>query len=138
MILIMTELQAVLLEMLKEIDGICKKNDITYYLIGGSALGAVRHNGFLPWDDDADIVMTRENWLRFEEIIDSELPPNRELMCWERTPEYPAVFARYTNKETTCIVHSLGYSPISWGLMIDIFILTPIPNEPAKRKKFHQ
>lgn len=134
----MTELQAVLLEMLKEIDGICKKHDITYYLIGGSALGAVRHNGFLPWDDDADIVMTRENWLRFKDIIDSELPPDRELMCWERTPEYPAVFARYTNKKTTCIIHSLSYSPISWGLMIDIFILTPIPNEPIKRKKFHQ
>lgn len=133
----MTELQEQLLKMLKEIDVICRKHNITYYLIGGSALGAVRHHGFIPWDDDADIVMTRDNWIKFESVIDQEIRPDRRYMTWRRTENYPAVFARYTNTETTCIVNSLSYSPIQWGLMIDIFVLTPIPNSPSKRRKFH-
>lgn len=133
----MTDLQSKLLEMLKEIDVICRKYQITYYLIGGSALGAVRHHGFIPWDDDADIVMTRDNWLKFESIIDQEIRPDRKYMTWQRTKDYPAIFARYSNTSTTCIVNSLSYSPISWGLMIDIFVLTPIPNDEHMRKKFH-
>lgn len=81
----MTDLQSKLLEMLKEIDVICRKYQITYYLIGGSALGAVRHHGFIPWDDDADIVMTRDNWLKFESIIDQEIRPDRKYMtCREQ------------------------------------------------------
>ena len=133
----MTDIQTHLLDMLKELDEICKKHNITYYLIGGSALGAIRHHGFIPWDDDADITMTWDNWLKFESIIDKELRPDRRLMTWKRTPDYPAVFARYSNVTTTCIVNSLSYSPITWGLMIDIFILTPIPNEEKARTKFH-
>ena len=58
----MTEVQQELFGLLCELDDICRANDITYYLIGGSALGAVRHHGFLPWDDDADIVLTKQNW----------------------------------------------------------------------------
>ena len=53
------DVQLVLLEMLKDIDALCKKHNIRYWLTGGSALGAVRHKGFIPWDDDADIGMLR-------------------------------------------------------------------------------
>ncbi len=133
----MTDLQQKLLEMLKEIDVICKKHDITYYLIGGSALGAVRHHGFIPWDDDADIVMTIDNLRKFESVIDQEIRPDRKYMTWKRANGYPLMFGKYINTNTTCIADSLRYSSIDWGLMIDIFVLTPIPNSARERKKFH-
>ena len=51
--------------LIKEIDTICRKYDITYYAEGGSVIGALRHHGFIPWDDDMDIVMTRDNYYKF-------------------------------------------------------------------------
>ena len=64
------QLQLVLLQMLKDIDEVCQKNDIPYWMTGGSALGAVRHKGFIPWDDDADIGMMREDYERFLKVVD--------------------------------------------------------------------
>ena len=62
------DVQMVLLEMLKDIDQLCRKHDIPYFLNGGSALGAVRHKGFIPWDDDADISMIIEDYRKFQAI----------------------------------------------------------------------
>ena len=58
----LTVLQEKMFELVLEIDAICKKNHIVYYLTGGSVLGAVRHGGFIPWDDDIDIMMTRQEF----------------------------------------------------------------------------
>ena len=79
----MNRRQHYLLEMLKEIDSICKKNGIQYFLIGGSLIGALRSEGFLPWDDDADICMTYDNYLRFKEACREGLPANRALIAPE-------------------------------------------------------
>ena len=61
----MTAHQSLLLEMLKDIDTVCRKHRISYQLFAGTALGAVRHHGFIPWDDDADIIMPRREYTRF-------------------------------------------------------------------------
>ena len=84
----MTPVQENLLKLLKEIDAICKKHDITYYLAGGTALGAVRNNGFLPWDDDMDLYITRENWKKLEKVIDSEIRPDRGYASTDRNELY--------------------------------------------------
>ena len=100
----MNELQKRLLLLLKEIDEICKKNNITYYIDGGSAIGAIRHHGFIPWDDDIDIVMTRNNYNKFVQIIDKEIKPNRKFESFENNQKYTMLYARYCDKTTTSIL----------------------------------
>lgn len=76
----LNQIQAANLKMLKEIDRICRKHDISYRLDSGTLIGAVRHKGFIPWDDDADIIMRRNDWERFREVAPAELPDSMELM----------------------------------------------------------
>lgn len=66
------EIQRVLLMMLDDIDRICRDNGLDYILIGGTAIGCVRHKGFIPWDDDVDVAMTRRNYEKFREIVNAE------------------------------------------------------------------
>ena len=70
----LSAVQSVLLGFLKEVDRICRKHGIKYFLGGGTLLGAVRHKGFIPWDDDADVMMLREDYERFLSVLPSELP----------------------------------------------------------------
>ena len=67
------KLQNIILNIMKYIDELCEKHQIEYYIIGGTALGAVRHGGFIPWDDDLDIAMTRDNYERFLTICEREI-----------------------------------------------------------------
>lgn len=83
------DVQKVLLAMLKDIDAICKKYEIPYFLMGGSALGAIRHNGFIPWDDDVDIAMKYEDYVRFVEVLKKEMPNDTySFLCFETQKEY--------------------------------------------------
>lgn len=70
----LNDIQQILLGFLLEVDRICKKHNIKYFLGGGSLLGAVRHKGFIPWDDDADVMMLRKDYDRFLSVLPSELP----------------------------------------------------------------
>lgn len=67
------QLQNIIINIMKYIDELCKKHQIEYYIIGETALGAVRHGGFIPWDDDLDIAMTRYNYERFLTICEREI-----------------------------------------------------------------
>ena len=67
------KLQGTLFEMLEEIDAFCQKNHIAYTLAGGSALGAVRHGGFIPWDDDVDLLMSRSDYEKLKRCFDSQM-----------------------------------------------------------------
>lgn len=68
------EIHSVLLNMLIDFDTICRKHKLTYYMVGGTLLGAVRHNGFIPWDDDIDIGMPRPDYERFVNLAQTEFP----------------------------------------------------------------
>ena len=132
----MTELQEKLLSLVLEIDAICKKNNIEYYLDGGSVLGAIRHRGFIPWDDDFDIVMTRPNWEKFISIIDKELPKNRTLDTPDRNLKYPTTSMRYSDTSTTSIFKSLMFDVCSCGVCIDIFVLEALPDSKEKQSEY--
>ena len=77
-----------MLEILVEIDKICKKHDIRYWLSSGTLIGAMRHNGFIPWDDDLDIEMMRSDYVRLMEVLPSELPDWLALQNDETDPNY--------------------------------------------------
>ena len=76
----MNDLQKKILDIFKAVAKICKDHDITYYAIGGTAIGAVRHQGFIPWDDDLDIAIPIEQYDRFIEIARRELPEGLTVM----------------------------------------------------------
>ena len=77
----MTEKQELLLQLFREIDEICKKHNLRYVMAGGTLIGVLRNEGFIPWDDDVDIYMPKSDWDKFVEICKTEMPPNRAIHC---------------------------------------------------------
>ena len=132
----MLDMQVGLLTLLKEMDAICRKHGITYYLEGGSLLGAIRHKGFLPWDDDIDLCITRDNFKKLLSVIDEELPANRELYCYERFPGYLRDTVKYTNLDTTVLFPNHILDGNAAGQHIDLFILDPVPNDKAQQEEY--
>lgn len=111
----------VLLGMLVDFSAACKKRDIKWCLTGGSTLGAVRHGGFIPWDDDVDIYMTRAELERLKEVFDAELG-DKYVLAIPGDGKSPYHFPRIYKKDTKfCEIQSLGYG--EQGFFIDIFIL---------------
>ena len=91
------ELQAVALEILLEFDKLCRNKDIPYFLDCGTVLGAVRHGGFIPWDDDIDVGMLRKDYERFLAIAQHELPEFLVLQNYQ-TEKAPLVFSKIRKK----------------------------------------
>ena len=88
------EIQALGLDTLILIDEVCKKHKLRYYLIGGTLLGAVRHSGFIPWDDDVDIAMPRTDYEKFKNIIGQYLPANNKSLQTYSLGNYPIHFLK--------------------------------------------
>lgn len=116
------EHQAALIPMLREIDRICRKYDISYQLFAGTALGAVRHGGFIPWDDDLDIVMLRPEYERFLEAAPAELDPEIYYLQKEFSDHWPMFFSKLRKNGTACLERYIPKDPESHrGIYIDIF-----------------
>ena len=128
------QLQNVLLNMYVDIQKVCEKNNIIPYLIGGSSLGAIRHKGFIPWDDDLDIGMMRSDYEVFEKIFEKELG-NQYIIS---SPNYSAKsktrFPKIMKKGTICRELGDNSDPENCGITIDIFILENIPSNLFVRK----
>lgn len=125
----MNETQKHLLKLIIEIDEICKKYDITYYLAGGGLLGAVRHQGFLPWDDDMDIHISRDNAEKFRLALEEESIKDRALCIRDEQNGYPSAHWRYEDTSTSCLQRSLVGTSSYQGQFVDIFINYPIPSD---------
>ena len=123
------QLQAVMLEMLKLVDKICRDNDIKYSLCSGTLLGAVRHKGFIPWDDDLDIRMTRDNYDKFLDVWEKLRPEGYELQNKENTPNFPQSFSKIRKNNTTFIQHEWEKGMYNTGIFIDVFPLDRIPEK---------
>ena len=100
----MTQLQERVLVLLKQIDKLCQDNGIEYYLTAGSLIGAMRHKGFIPWDDDADIIMTRDNWEKFYASAKDNLPQNIVLNSQDDDAGLAMTANHYVDTSTTAVL----------------------------------
>ena len=114
--------QKAMLEMLHQVDDICTRHSIQYTLFAGTLLGAVRHSGFIPWDDDLDIVMLRDDYERFLDAAEHELDQNRFYVQREYSEHWPMFSSKLRLNGTTCLEK---YHPrdeaMHQGVYIDIF-----------------
>ena len=117
-----------MLDILIEVDKICKKHDIRYWLSSGTLIGAMRHNGFIPWDDDLDIEMMHSDYLRLMEVLPSELPEWLALQNDETDPNYFFFYAKVRDRRSKMLEQN-NYDRL-WqeqGIYIDIFPMEKHP-----------
>ena len=117
------QLKKIELEMLKAFINVCEQLDLKYYIVGGTLLGAVRHKGFIPWDDDIDVGMPRKDYEIFIENAQSFLPSKYFIQTHITDPEWMMHFCKIRNSETTFIESSVSKLHINHGVFIDIFPL---------------
>ena len=128
-------LRKIQLDMLREFDRICRKHDIKYFLSGGSMLGAARHGGYIPWDDDVDVAMLREEYVKLKAVIAAELDESFSYQSWTNRNGYHFFFDRITAKDTYFASrYSDGYD-MPKGVSLDIFVYDNVPDSPAAQRR---
>lgn len=127
------KLQSLELMILKDFIKVCEDNDLRYYLHYGSLLGAIRHKGFIPWDDDLDVLMFREDYERFNQIFKDNFDEKYQLLnnCTEK--EYFYLFSKLMLKDTKCEEKWMSQLNFNIGINIDIFVLDDLSNNKIKR-----
>ena len=118
------------LEIMDEIDRVCNEHGVQYFLGYGTLLGAVRHGGFIPWDDDVDLMMTRENYNKFLSVIKQELPKGFSVHNYQLSDTYWSLFTKIVNDNTTIVQNDGAVS----GVFLDITVYDKIPDN-YKRKE---
>lgn len=120
------------LDMLKLFISICDDNNLLYFAVGGTCLGAIRHKGFIPWDDDIDVALPRPDYDKFIKIAQGLMPKNYFLQTHNTDKDYRNDFAKIRDSSTTFIESSATKLKINHGVAIDIF---PIDGTPADKKE---
>lgn len=126
-------IQKVMLGILKAADEAIRSHGLRYYLEGGTMLGAVRHHGFIPWDDDADIAMPRPDYEKFIREANDWLPPYYRLRCHLNDPDYPFYFAKIEDTRTTIVEGPTR--PYVGGVFVDVFPIDAQPENLMLRRK---
>ena len=125
--------QLKMVEILEAIDDICTRHNIDYWLAAGTLLGAVRHNGFIPWDDDCDVVMFRKDFEKFWDIAAKELPSNMVRQNNEIDPNYPKRVNKIRMNGTLLVeIDESEKEPYHQGIFVDVFILDYYPDSAKK------
>ncbi|MBR2840108.1 LicD family protein [Candidatus Saccharibacteria bacterium] len=125
-----------MLDMLRFVDNICRKNGIKYSLIGGSLIGAIRHHGFIPWDDDLDIILTRDNYNKLKKILDAENGRYQTLKYDEGGRCF--CFIKLIDKQTQLIEGAAQKLNPNYGVYIDVLQYCYMPNTLNKREKYYR
>ena len=129
-------LQNLQLSILKDFAKICEENNLTYFAYGGTSIGAIRHKGFIPWDDDVDVIMFRDDYEKFLRIMESRNDSKYYLVNMENTEDYFFYFSKLCLKGTNLKEDWTRKTSFDIGINIDIFILDYMPDNAMKRKIF--
>lgn len=129
-------LQLTEVEILDEIVRVCNKHHLRYYLAEGTLLGAVRHHGFIPWDDDLDIAMPREDYDKFIEICQTELDERFYVHSRETDENYWLIFAKVRKKGTLMDEFNIRKLSVLKGIYVDVFPLDSVTTEKSTLKRF--
>ena len=127
---------AVELDLLKVFSDVCEKNDLHYFMDGGTLLGAIRHKGFIPWDDDVDVIMPRKDYDRLMEIADQEFKPPYVLQTSLNTEGFFRTHAQLRNGSTTgFIAADAKKENANKGIWLDVFVLDKVTDRYFARKR---
>lgn len=132
------KLHQIELDIFQEIIRVCKENDITYFTVGGTTLGALRHNGFIPWDDDIDIGMMRDDYEKFLRIAQQALKDGYTLQHFKADSNTPTYFAKVRKDGTEFIERYNKNANIHQGVFIDIMPYDRVPTDGQARKRYYQ
>ena len=123
------------LNIAKEVVKLCRKYDLRYYMLGGTMLGAIRHKGFIPWDDDIDLGMPRVDYEKFLDIAQKELPQSFKVVNYRNTENYHYYITRILDTETKVAEIRIGNDKEKYtNASIDIFPVDGTPNNCLLRK----
>ena len=132
---ILSAQQKVLIELWSVFDDICKKHKIPYMLFAGTALGAIRHQGIIPWDDDLDVVMMRSDYQRFLDVAPMEVDEEKYFVQKEFSEHWPMFFSKLRKNNTAFMERTVPKDPLMHqGVYIDIFPCDNLSDNPFKRK----
>lgn len=131
------DVQGKILETMKYIDKLCREHGIVYFIMGGTALGAVRHGGFIPWDDDLDIFMTPDQYTAFKKVFEAQKSEQFVLQEWRTTPDY-LEYAKVRMNGTTFIEEAFqNRADMHHGIYVDIMILHKVPESVFTQKQVY-
>lgn len=131
---ILYQMQQKQLSMLHELDRVCKKNGLKYALSSGTCLGAVRHGGFIPWDDDIDVYMS---WSDAEELAkhQNDFESKYFVQSYKTDPKFPSSHYRLCDSSTSCFLQETQNLDVNHGIFIDIYIYYPFPDNKFRAQK---
>lgn len=134
----MTKLQQIEFNILKEFVRICDELNLTYYVVCGSALGAVKYGGFIPWDDDVDVALPRDDYETFCQKAQGMLPNHLFLQNSETDKYYPLIFSKIRHSGTTFVEKPYYKTNMNHGIYIDVFPIDGYPEDVRLQKKIEK
>ena len=126
---VLDKLHRVQVEILRDFDTVCEKHQLHYFAVYGTAIGAVRHGGFIPWDDDVDVAMLREDYEKFLQIFPEEMAERYQLMTPELDGDYTCTVTHLQRKHTKFISEVTENLPYEQCIDLDIFPLDEVAEE---------